>query len=153
MSFSSIPVRSNGAKIESAWFNTIRQELINFFGGGAIDETQFTIADNQSSYANITGLVFAGATYASFKVQYTIYRFDGTSDERREVGTLTASYSADADAWTYSRRIDDGIDALGIDDSLFVTSAGQVQYQSDSMGGTYEGYIRYKVLEVFLREV
>lgn len=148
-----IPIRANGQKIDSSWFNTIRSALISLLGTGTIDETQFTIADNQSSYASITDLVFSGATYASFKVQYTIYRFDGTSDERREVGTLTASYSADADAWTYSRRIDAGVDALGIDDSLFVTSAGQVQYKSDSMGGTYEGYIRYKVLEVFLIEV
>ena len=33
MAFSDIPVRANGEKIEASWFNTIRTELLNFFGG------------------------------------------------------------------------------------------------------------------------
>lgn len=149
--FSSLPVRLNGPTIFASWWNDIRTVLINFFGPGVVSETQFTIADNQSSYQNVTGLLFAHATTRSSKVEYTIYRTNGSSIERRETGFLTAHYKAVAGTWSYERE-GSGDDALNVADGLIVNSSGQVQYKSDSIGATYVGKMRYKVLTSFATE-
>lgn len=147
-----IPIRENGqgeeARVTASWWNDIRTALMLLFGSGSVLEDSFTIADNQSAYADITGLLFDSDTVKSAKVEYTIYRTDGAV-ERRETGYLTLHYKAIGAAWSYSRRSDHGDDALNVADSLFVTTAGQVQYKSDSMGGTYSGFIRYKSIVSF----
>jgi hypothetical protein len=156
--FEGIPLRSNAdtAQVDASWWNTIRQYLINYFDeyfSGGIVEAQFAIADNQSTYANITDLIIDKDEIVSFDLEYTILRTDGT-ETRRERGTLYAHVIEGF--WSYSREIKNGTAALGdsIEDSLIVSaSTGQVQYKSDNMGGTYLGSIRYKVLTAFLKEV
>ena len=153
--FSDIPVRLNGnagGKAYASWWNDIRTALINAFGSGIVAETQFTIADNQSSYADVTGLLFSHLVVRSVKIEYCIYRTNGSSIERREVGTLICTYKPVAGAWTYARVTDTEDDALNIDDGLICNSAGQVQYKSDSVGATYVGKMRYKVLISFDKE-
>ena len=151
--FSSIPVRRNGVeKAYASWWNDIRTALILAFGAGVVPETQFTIADNQSSYADVTGLLFDHNTVRSVKVEYSIYRTNGTSIERREMGTLTCTYKPVAGAWTYARVTDTEDDALNIADGLICNAAGQVQYKSDSVGATYVGKMRYKVMTSFDKE-
>lgn len=154
--FSAIPVRSNAdtGTVDASWWNTIRTALIAFAGGGVVDETQFTIADNQSSYQNITGLLFDASVTRAVTLEYTIYRTNGSSIERRESGFVTAFYKAVAAAWSFE-RVSYGDDALGngtIAQSLNVTSAGQVQYKSDSIGATYVGTIRYRAVVSFAKE-
>lgn len=147
--FSDIPVRSNGVEdVDASWWNTIRTKLIQFAGGGVTAEATFTIADNQSSYANVTGLSFDGATYGTVEIKYGIYRFDGSSDERKESGTLILNYKKSAGSWSLSRR-SEGDDALNIASSFQLDVSGgvaQLQYKSDSMGGTYEGTMTHKVV-------
>ena len=150
--FNALTVRANDATIYASWWNDIRTALVNAFGAGGVIETQFTIADNQSSYQDITGLVFDHNVVRSVRIEYTIYRTNGGGVERRESGYLTAHYKAVAGTWTYSRLTTHGDDALNIADSLFVTTAGQVQYKSDSVGATYVGKMRYKVIMSFDKE-
>lgn len=152
MALVDLAIRENGKKIYASWFNDIRTKLLQIFGSGAVSETQFTIADNQSTYQNVTGLIFDKDVVQAVKVEYTIYRTNGSSTERREVGTLTCTYKPVAAAWTWARVTDTEDEALGIDDGLKVTTAGQVQYKSDSVGGTYVGKMRYKVLTSFDKE-
>lgn len=125
--------------------------MINYFGAGPVAETQFTIADNQSSYQNVTGLSFDHTVVRAVRVEYTIYRTNGSSIERRETGYLTAHYKAVAAAWSYGRE-SSGDDALNMTDGLVVNSSGQVQYKSDSVGATYVGKMRYKVIVSFNKE-
>lgn len=152
--FSDIPVRANGDTVDAGWWNTIRTALINTFGATGLLESQFTIADNQSSYANITGLLLDGSVSRAVDIEYTIYRTNGSSTERRERGILRCMFKAVANAWSFERQ-SWGDDALGngtISTPLNVTSAGQVQYKSDSIGATYVGTIRYKIVNSFAKE-
>lgn len=150
--FEAIPIRSNGNQVavDASWWNTIRTYLIDFFdgyiGGGAVVETQFTIADNQSSYQNITGLLVDGSINSCVDIEYTIYRASGGT-RRRERGVLRCMYKP-TDGWSFERE-SWGDDALNMSDSLNVTTAGQVQYKSDSFAA---GKIRYKTGNVFLIE-
>lgn len=152
MSFVNLSVRENGKKIYASWFNDIRTKLIQIFGSGAVFETQFTIADNQAAYQNVTGLLFDSNVVRAVKVEYSCYRTNGTSIERKEVGTLTGTYKPVAGVWTYARVTDTEDDAFSIDDGFRINSAGQVQYKSDSVGGAYVGKLRYKVILSFDKE-
>lgn len=149
-----IPLRSNADDVDSSWWNSIRTAIGAMLGYGiTYSSTPFTIADNQSSYADITGLVFDKDSYQAVKVWYTIFRTDATTP-RREVGFFWLMYDS-TNGWTLSRtsEIPGSMDALNIADSLAVTSAGQVQYKSDSMGGTYQGFMQWKAIITFAAEV
>lgn len=141
-----IPLRSNGQIIKATWFNVLKNIIEGVLSPNAISQTTFSIADNRTSLTSITNLVFSSANVLSARVFYSIYRTDGTI-ERRETGHLTVRFSAISNAWTWARE-SSGDNALNFNDSLIVNSAGQVQYLSDSMAGTYSGNIKYKVLEV-----
>lgn len=153
--FSNIPVRSNAdtGMVDASWWNTIRTALVAFFGAGGVDETQFTIADNQAAYTNITNLSFDHSVTRALELEYTVYRDNGTVS-RREIGKLYCLYKAREGTWSYERE-SKGDDSLGngtISAPLILTSAGQVQYKSDSMAGTYTGTIRYKAISTFAKE-
>lgn len=151
--FSTIPVRVNGTTFYASWVNDIRTALINAFGVIVTAEAQATLADNQASAANVLGLVFDKTITNSVRVDYTIYRTNGSTTERRETGYLTLTFKPIANAWTLSRRIENDEDALNKTfPSLTVTAAGQVQYISDSVGGTYIGTIRFKSVINFAKE-
>ena len=148
--FEDIPVRSNADTnyIDAGWWNSIRTALISALPGLLTSGiAPLTVANDQTGYANFTGLVLDKDTYTAYKMSYRINRSDGTLS-RMELGYLTATYKS---AWTYSRRIDEGDDALNFTDSLYVDpSTGQVQYKSDNMpGGTYAGEFEYKIIEVW----
>lgn len=145
--FSDIPIRSNGAvvPVDASWWNTIRTKLVSFFGTGVTAPATFTIADNQSSYANITDFVLDSATYQYYAVEYTIIRTDGTV-KRRERGMLYFSHDS-VNGWVME-RISGNADALNVADSLALSSQ-QLQYKSDSMGGTYEGKFTWKIVSTF----
>lgn len=153
--FSSIPIRSNAdtGLVDASWWNTIRTALVNYVGAGGMEETQFTIADNQSSYQDVTGLLLDSTLTRAAQIQYTIYRTNGSA-ERREMGIIFCFYKAVAAVWSFEVN-SWGDDSLGngtISAPLNLTSAGQVQYKSDSMGGTYSGKIRYKSVIAFAKE-
>ncbi len=147
--FDSIPIRLNGAQggeVTAAWWNAIRTALINAFGDQVTGETSFTIADDQSSSEDVTGLSFDSAEVVFAKISYVILRSDGTTP-RRESGTLWATFDNASSSWALDRRSNFG-DALNMGaDSLTITAGGQVQYQSDSVGGTYSGTLTYRVNE------
>lgn len=150
--FDTIPIRTNGSEeVDASWWNTIRTKLIDAFGESVTGETKVTVADNQSAAADITGLVFDKTEVVYALIRYTITRTDGASP-RRESGTLELSTTDDDSDWELIRTAVRG-DALNNGaNSLSVTSAGQVQYTSDSMGGTYEGSITFRVLDTIKKE-
>lgn len=148
--FNDIPERTNNGGpsniVLADWWNILKRagkRLENIFGSGLVEETQFTLADNQSSYANITGMLVNSASLVYAEVRYSIYRTDGTTP-RRESGRLEVEYDNASSAWRIADR-QSSSDALNIADSLAITAGGQVQYKSDSMGGTYVGKMRWKI--------
>lgn len=157
--FEDIPERSNAdeEEVEASWWNIIRMKLIAAFPGlaSATGSNAFTIANNQSSYQDITGFLLDSDTYTYYKWRYRIQRSDDNPDVRDEVGTVVAKY--DGTNWGFTREIDYG-NALGDGteggdygtDYYNVTTAGQVQYKSSNMsGGSYTGTHEYRIVEVW----
>lgn len=98
--------------------------------------TRFTIVNNQSSAANITGMVFDKTVYRSFLITFTVYRSASGGSTRAESGTLKGvtdgtSWEVDPDSVSVPNTGDTGI-------TFSITSAGQVQYASDDNGGSYD---------------
>lgn len=149
MKFSDIPLRINGEKIIYAWFDALRAaglRLEQVFGSGLTIETQFAVDDNQSSYADITGMTVDGALYVYAEIRYSIYRTDGAL-ERRETGSLMLEYIPISAAWRIADH-QSSSDALGLPDALTVVTTagvGQVKYKSDLMGTTI-GKMRWKTV-------
>ncbi len=143
--FSSITVRENGQKVLHSWWNALRTAGIaveNFLGGGYIVETNFALANNTGSPANVTGLIFDKILYKSAIIQAEIRRKTSTT-EYVSSGFIKVLYKDAGTLWEI-------IDELGGDDdgvTLTITTAGQVQYVSDNMGGSgYVGTIKFKAI-------
>ena len=141
MSWTAITTRVNGLRVDKDWFNAIKtavDEITGFLGAGGITETQFTIADNTGP-SNVTGLVFAAASYRGAIVKYTLYRKSDTEEFAR-CGTLHLVYKTTANTWELE---DSGAGDAGV--TFTVTAAGQVQYTSSNMSNSgYAGYMRFK---------
>ena len=139
MGFSDIPVRTNGQDVEASWFNTIRTQLVSWFGTGVIAESQDTI-DNAGSAESVVGLLFSGAAVRSAKIQYQIYR-KTDSYEYSEAGQFFVTYKTVDTSWEIG-----GESSTGDADTTFaITDAGQVTYTSSNMSGaSYTGKMRFK---------
>ncbi len=96
--------------------------------------TAFTLANNQSSAADVTGLLFDGTLTQSFVVEYFIYR-KTTSTGATELssrGMMIGAYSPVAATWEMS--VGPQVGDAGI--TFSITAAGQVQYSSTNITGT-----------------
>lgn len=149
MTFLQIPLRVNGNKITYSWFDSLRAAGLRIeqaLGYGITGESQQTIADNQSAYANVTNLTLDGSLYIAAEIRYTIYRTDGIT-ERRESGSLWIEFLNATSTWRIADRRG-STDALNVTDSLGVTTTlgvAQIQYKSDNMGSTI-GKMRWKII-------
>jgi len=104
-----------------------------------------TIANNQGSPSDVTGLLLDKTSYKSAIVLCEIRR-KTTTNEAITVGLLHLYYRALSDDWELIDELggdpDDGV-------TLTVTAAGQVQYISDSMSGSsYTGTMKFRVLAI-----
>jgi hypothetical protein len=155
--FESIPIRSNAntEPVEASWWNIIRTKLIEAFGD--IPETSkgsFAIANNQASYANITGLLIDKDETTSAMIAYRIKRSTDTPTIRYEVGLLDCHYVGGA--WETFREINVG-NALGdgTDEGPFGAlrlepTTGQAEYQSSNLsGGDYAGTIEWRIVRAW----
>jgi len=142
MNFPDIPTRTY-APVDPSWWNSLRDAgstLAALFGASFLGETQFTVANNQSSAADITGLVFSGASVRSFEADLQIYRntTGGGATELAARVKLIGTYKTVAASWEMmSTFVGDEIDAFGPGGLLLtITAAGQVQYKSHNISGT-----------------
>lgn len=137
MKFSDIPNRTPGPT-DLSWWNSLKlagQRLESLLGGGLIIETSFTIANNQSSFADVTGLSFDPTLYRSFVFEYQIYRntTGAGATELAEKGSIIGVFSTVAGTWEWTQG--PAVGNAGITD-WNVTNAGQVQYKSSNITGT-----------------
>jgi hypothetical protein len=131
---------------------TVDQVSVTSNGSNLGSPNTFTIADNQSSAQNITGLLMVGSTNGAMTVEYTIIRSNGSSTKRREHGFLYFGYDS-VNGYVMIREIMVGVDSLNKgSNGLTITSGGQVQYETDSMGGTYAGQMTWQVVSAFAAE-
>jgi hypothetical protein len=113
-----------------------------------VSQTSFTIANNQSSAANITGLVFDPTLFRGIEIKYSIYRQTDTAlSAKAQMGQLRFVYNTQAASWAMS---DDyaGQDA-GVEFSIDDVS-GQIKYiSSDITGANYVGTLKYSLTKTF----
>lgn len=118
------------------WAEAISETVNTLTPAGFIAVTTVNINDNVSTFTDILGAAFNSSAVHSFRFHFTVERTNGVT-RSVEIGSITGVFS-NSD-WDYSIRIDAG-DA-GMD--YQVTSAGQIQYKSSSIGGTYNGTITF----------
>jgi len=141
MNPSDIPIRTNDQKVDVGWWNILRTYLIALAGSVFLGETQFTVTNNQSSAADVTNLLFSGASVRSFLAEVQIYR-NTTGGGATEISAkcwLEGTYKTVAGTWemTVGNVTGDWIDDFGPGGLLFtITNAGQVQYKSHNMTGS-----------------
>lgn len=105
---------------------------------GDIPLTSFSIANNISSAANITGLAFSNAAIRSAWVYYSI--IVSASSTSYEAGTLQLVQNGAG--WYMSQNyvgLDSGI-------TISVTTGGQLQYTSPNYSGFSSGKIQFRAL-------
>lgn len=114
----------------------------SYFGSGNIAETTFTIANNQSSPADVTGLLFSTSTVRSAEIDIQVYRntTSGGATELSARAKYLATYKTVAASWDLSPQgVGGDVDAStgmpgGV--TLTITTGGQVRYTSTNITGT-----------------
>lgn len=125
----------------TGWAEEITEVVNNIQGPNDIVQTTFAIANNQSSFTNVTGLLFNTSTVKSAEISYFIIRESDTNPTGFvENGTLYIAYNEFASDWTFSQ--DGGGDAQV---QFQITSGGQVQYKSSDIGSAgYSGSMEFR---------
>jgi len=145
MSFSTITTRSNGQLVDYSWFEALKAAgvaLEGFTGSGYIGETSMTLANGQASAADVTGLVLSAASYTGAIIYMQIRRKTGTNEVIAN-GLVKIFYRQNTTTWEIIDELSG--DYTGV--TLSITSAGQVQYVSDTLAGsTYVGLLSYKAM-------
>jgi len=125
----------------TGWAEEVTKVLNNLVGPDDILETSFNIANNQSTVADITGLVFNAGSVRSAVITYAIYRLsDSNPSGFAETGEIHLVYDNN-DGWHLGLG---GI--IGNSGVIFsITPAGQIQYESNDIGNiNYIGIIKFK---------
>jgi hypothetical protein len=110
--------------------------------------TQFTIAD-ATGPANVTNIVFLKTVYRAFEISYCLYRSAAGGSTRAQYGKLFCV--TDGTNWEiYDTSVSvPNTDDAGVD--FTITSGGQVQYTSDSNGGSYlaaNSYMKWELVQL-----
>jgi hypothetical protein len=116
--------------------------VVNSTSGSAdILLTNFNVANNQASAANVTGASWDTSQVRSFIMEYSIYR-SSTTTEMSEVGNLYGTYKTSSGTWDISQTYG------GTSGIVFsITPAGQLQYISSNFSGSsYVGKLKFKAL-------
>lgn len=122
------------------WASAVTDVLNNLLGPNDILQTSFDVANNQTSFANITGLVFDAASVRKASVDYAVSRLSEDNPSGfTEGGTIEIVYDNNA-GWSHA--IGGVVGNAGI--YFFVTSLGQVQYKTTDIGDdSYVGVITF----------
>jgi hypothetical protein len=122
----------------TGWAEAVTEVLNSILGPGDLLETTFSVANNQATLANITGLFFNPSSVRAAVIEYSIYRVSTSNlSGNAESGVLEIIYDDSAAAsnkWLIKR--DHNGDA-GID--IDILDSGQIQYKSSDIGAA--GYI------------
>lgn len=146
----SIQLENNGSIMMIYNASTTRYHVISR-ESGYTSEKSFTLANNQASAADITGLIFSPSTYRGFKIEYSIYRETSTvGSGAAQIGQLRGIYNTKLAEWYLSE--DFSGNSSGIEFSI--TSGGQIQYTSsnfDAINGSpsYIGTLKYNIMKTF----
>lgn len=110
-------------------------------------DTSFTIANNQSAAANVTGLLIDGSSTRSFVLDYSIYRQTATAlSGVAQIGQLRGVYNTQSATWFMS----DDYSGQNAGVTFAILSSGQIRYTSSNISGTsYVGTLKYAIRKTF----
>lgn len=156
--FSALTIRANGRKVLASWWNAIRNagiRLEEIFGSGLVPQTQQSFTDGMSA-TNLTGASFAPASYTGFHIQAKSYRDDGTN-QRSHIINVYGEYNSKRATWEchqdeVGRSCTSGATTSVASGLTFTMSTNQVQFASDTMGGSHTGKLNWKVISTFTAE-
>lgn len=125
----------------TAWACEVTNVLGNLLGPNDILETSFNIANNQTTAADVTGLIFNAGSVRSAVVEYSVFRIsDANPSGNTETGEMHIVYDNNAG---FSLGIGGVIGNSGCNFSI--TGAGQVQYTSTDIDNlNYIGVMKFK---------
>lgn len=120
----------------TAWAEAVTESLANIQNPYDILLTTFDVDDNITTFTDIPGFTFDSSAVRSFIAEYNALRTDGVTDFA-ESGIIQGVYSGTD--WVISAEVnhDAGM-------QYHITSAGQMQYKSSNIGGTYSGNMKFK---------
>ena len=128
-------------------FVAVTEVLNNLFGPNDILTTNFSIANNQATPADVTGLVINGASARSVRITYDIYRISSTSTSgHAETGLIELLYDNNAGTpWSIGQG--NILGEAGVTFSILNT--GQVQYTSTDIGSSsYSGTMTFRSISI-----
>ena len=100
----------------------------------------YSLANNQSTPAQVIGLSLNGAVNRGAKIKYTIYRTTSTN-ELAEFGEILAIYKTTANTWEFSQNF---VGTSGV--VLTLAASGQFSYTSTNVSGTsYAGTMKWTI--------
>jgi hypothetical protein len=128
----------------TAWAEEVTNVLDDLVSAGDIFQTEFTIVNNQSTSADVNGLLLDTSVVRSAVIDYSIYRVSTSNPSGNvENGTIFAVYDNSASSgnkWIISQEKNGeaGV-TLDIDDD------GQFTYTSTDIGAAgYSGSMKFK---------
>lgn len=125
----------------TGWAEAVTAVLNDLVGPNDILETAFNVANNQTSFTNVTGLVFNAASVRSADITYSLFRVSTASPSgHTETGTIQLAYDNNL-GWSINQG-----NILGDAGVLFdVTAGGQIQYKSTDIGAlNYIGTMKFR---------
>lgn len=105
---------------------------------GDINETSFSMANNQASPADVTGFAFANGVARSFKALASV-EIDATADLYEVFDIQAVQKGATWDLAAVSTGDNSGV-------TFSITNAGQVQYASGNSAGFVAGLIKFRAI-------
>lgn len=127
----------------SDWASEVTDVLNTLLAPGDITLTSFTISNDQSTFMDVSGLLFDAATVRSAIVTYTVYRISTANPSgNAESGEINLVYDNDAsmgNKWSFTQQKNGEAGVI-----FQILDSGQVQYKStdiDSVG--YTGIIKF----------
>lgn len=147
------PPSANGQWVVAACLATRTTEIVinPVSSASAIyvvdSDNNFTIANNQSVAANVTGLLFDGISTRSFILDYSIYRqTDTASSALAQVGQLRGVYNTQSSTWFMS----DDFSGQNAGVTFSILNSGQIRYTSTNITGVnYLGTLKYNIRKTF----
>jgi hypothetical protein len=122
----------------TAWICAVTDALDNVQGTNDLLVTSATLANNQTTAANITGLSFNIAQVESVEIDYFIEReFDSGTSTVTETGKILGSY--DGTDFTISSETTDETGTV-----ISVLSTGQFQYTTSNLANHVSSIIRFR---------
>lgn len=118
--------------------SNIQTQLDIVYINGDLSQQTMSLANNQLTPANVTGVLFANGVTRSAQINYSIF-INATSDLFESGTILAVQRGAD---WTISQNTNGDISQV----NFSITSSGQLQYTTPNYAGFVSGTLKCRAV-------